>query len=174
MSDEGEKAAVNTYIEQTKLLVTLASALIVVPTLVENKFPSGSAVPICMSVGSAVTSVLAGYVVLATISGYQHLGRFDVHRPATRVSSIVQIVAYLVGMIFTASLIANGGTRNATTAECVPGPVGSAGPAGSVGPPGAPGLIGPDGPRGAQGLRGVPGPRGSEGPAGCCNCSGQR
>jgi hypothetical protein len=45
-----------------------------------------------------IVSVLMGYVVLGTIAGYQHLNRFDVHRTATRYSSLVQIVSYLAGL----------------------------------------------------------------------------
>jgi hypothetical protein len=45
-----------------------------------------------------IASVLAGYVVLGSIAGYQAQGRYDVFRPATRYSSLAQIGAYLVGL----------------------------------------------------------------------------
>jgi hypothetical protein len=45
-----------------------------------------------------IISVIVGYVVLATIAGYQHLGKFDVYRPATMIASIAQFFAYLAGL----------------------------------------------------------------------------
>jgi uncharacterized membrane protein SpoIIM required for sporulation len=46
-----------------------------------------------------IASVLEGYVVLATIAGYQFLNRFDVYRPATKYSSLIQIGTYLFGHV---------------------------------------------------------------------------
>lgn len=102
----GPKEACKTFIEQTKLLVTLASAFVVAPAAVIPLFISKDHIPVaavlvrpflCAEI-SFVFSVLAGYVVLATIAGYQHQGLFNVHRPATRISSLVQIILYLVGL----------------------------------------------------------------------------
>jgi hypothetical protein len=105
--EEGKKEAVKTYIEQTKLLVTLSSAFLFAPvgliailkdraaaSLTANQLRWFVVAQICF-----IMSVVAGYFVLATISGWQHLGQFDVHRPATRWGSLVQFSFYLAGLI---------------------------------------------------------------------------
>jgi hypothetical protein len=46
-----------------------------------------------------IASVLAGYVVLATIAGFQAANHFDVYRPATKYASLSQIATYLVGLL---------------------------------------------------------------------------
>jgi hypothetical protein len=107
-----QKEACKTYVEQTKLLVTLASAFLVAPAAALPLIRGSNANIITATewrlfVGSEsafVFSVLLGYVVLATITGSQHDGTYNVYRPATRVSSIFQIVAYLVGLILFALL----------------------------------------------------------------------
>ena len=100
--------ACKTYIEQTKLLVTLASAFIVAPAALVPYFSATARViglqvemavrPILYAEYSFVGSVLAGYVVLATIAGSQYLGNFNVHRLATRLFSLLQIATYLFGL----------------------------------------------------------------------------
>lgn len=104
--DDGKKEAVKTYIEQTKLLVTLASAFILAPAgliaILKDRVAAGltSAQLVWFVVAEVlfITSVLAGYVVLGSISGYQAQNRYDVFRPATRFSSLFQFVSYLAGL----------------------------------------------------------------------------
>jgi hypothetical protein len=106
MPDDGPREACKTYIEQTKLLVALASGFIVAPAALvpwiagKDKIPFGeSAVHLLFGAElSFIISVLMGYVVLATIAGFQQINRFDVNRSATKWSSRLQIVAYLVGL----------------------------------------------------------------------------
>jgi hypothetical protein len=103
---DARKEAVKTYIEQTKLLVTLSSAFVLAPAGVVAVFKDRVAVALSpfqlawfvIADLLFIVSVLMGYVVLGTIAGYQHLNRFDVHRTATRYSSLVQIVSYLAGL----------------------------------------------------------------------------
>ena len=113
--EEGRKEAVKTYIEQTKLLVTLASAFLFAPPALIGILKDRAAVQITAAqLGSLIAaelcfivSVLAGYIVLATISGWQHLGKFDVYRLGTQLWSRVQFFSYLVGlMIFLGFAIA--------------------------------------------------------------------
>jgi hypothetical protein len=105
--NEGRKEATKTYVEQTKLLVTLASAFLFAPPalvgilkdrpvihITPAQFRWLVAAEICF-----IVSVLAGYIVLATIAGWQHLGRFDVYRCATQFWSLVQFFTYLIGLI---------------------------------------------------------------------------
>lgn len=107
MSDtEGPKEACKTYIEQTKLLVTLASAFVVAPAALIPLFRGQSAVLttdnlidafFCSEI-SFVASIVCGYIVLATIAGLQHKGQYNVHRPATRAFSLAQIGLYAWGL----------------------------------------------------------------------------
>jgi hypothetical protein len=108
MADDGPREACKTYIEQTKLLVALASAFIVAPAALVPWIagkeripfdPPEAAVHLLFAAElSFIVSVLMGYVVLATIAGFQQLNKFDVNRSATKWSSRLQIVAYLVGL----------------------------------------------------------------------------
>ncbi|MDX0833803.1 hypothetical protein GOD82_28615 [Sinorhizobium medicae] len=103
---DDRKESVKTYIEQTKLLVTLASAFVVAPvvltsaikgeltsTLSHNQLSTFVAAEIMF-----ILSILLGYVVLATISGSQVLGEHWIYRPATTVSSLLQITTYVLGL----------------------------------------------------------------------------
>jgi hypothetical protein len=104
--DDGPKEASKTYIEQTKLLVTLASAFVVAPVAIVPWLAGSGRIPSVSSAmgvllwaeSSFIVSVLAGYVVLATIAGFQQQNIFDVNRRATRLFSIIQIGAYLLGL----------------------------------------------------------------------------
>lgn len=104
----GRAEAVKTYIEQTKLLVSLASGFVLAPPAVLSIFrhPDGDAltnVPwnrFYWAEGFLISSILAGYLVLASIAGYQHIGNFNVHRTATRIFSIIQLLLYIAGIGF--------------------------------------------------------------------------
>jgi hypothetical protein len=104
---DGPKEAVKTYIEQTKLLVTLSSAFVLAPAGAVAVFKDRAAVSLSNSLLTwfvvadvfFILSVLMGYVVLGTISGYQHLNQFNVHRTATRWCSLLQILTYVAGLI---------------------------------------------------------------------------
>jgi len=105
--EEGKKEAVKTYIEQTKLLVTLSSAFLFAPAALIAILKDRAAANLTASqlrwfvIAEVcfIVSVLAGYIVLATISGWQNVGRFDVYRPATRWWSLAQFFTYLLGLI---------------------------------------------------------------------------
>lgn len=103
---EGPKEACKTYIEQTKLLVTLASAFVVAPAAIVALFVGKGSIPATPTMlskflwaeGFFVCSVLMGYLVLATIVGSQHENVFNVYRIATRVCSWFQILTYIAGL----------------------------------------------------------------------------
>jgi hypothetical protein len=103
---EGPKEAVKTYMEQTKLLVTLSSAFVLAPAATVGIYKDRATVGLTnsqlrwfvISELLFIGSVLAGYVVLGTIAGYQMLNTFDVYRPATKWASLIQIAAYLAGL----------------------------------------------------------------------------
>jgi hypothetical protein len=103
---EGKKEACKTYVEQTKLLVTLASAFLVAPVAVFGLLRGQARVitatrELWFFGGSEfcfVVSVLLGYAVLGTLAGSQDEGEFDVYRRATQVLSLLQISAYIGGL----------------------------------------------------------------------------
>jgi hypothetical protein len=103
---DGKQEAVKTYIDQTKLLVILASAFVLAPAGLVAVFKDRVAAGLSSSqlvwfVTADVlfiASVLMGYVVLGTIAGYQHLNKFNVYRPATMFCSLIQIATYLFGL----------------------------------------------------------------------------
>jgi hypothetical protein len=105
--DDGKAEALKTFIEQTKLLVSLASGFVLAPPAVlsflrrpDTRPPSTVPWPAFFwAEGLLIASILAGYVVLGTIAGSQHIGDYNVHRPATRISSIVQLLLYLAGIV---------------------------------------------------------------------------
>jgi len=104
--EEGKKEAIKTYIEQTKLLVALSSAFLFAPAGLVALLKDNSQVGLtgCQILWFIVAevcfvlSVFAGYVVLASIAGWQAIGRFDVYRPATKWSSLAQIGLYVLGL----------------------------------------------------------------------------
>jgi len=105
--DEGKKEASKTYLEQTKLLVTLASAFLFAPAglvaIVKDRAAAGvtnaSIVWFIIVEALFVCSVLAGYIAIGSLAGSQDAGDFDVYRPATRIFSLLQFTLYLVGLI---------------------------------------------------------------------------
>ena len=105
--DAGKAEALKTFIEQTKLLVSLASDSFGAARRLYHSFrkSDGNALSLVpwrrffWAESLLVGSILAGYVVLGTIAGSQHRGEYNVHRPATRVSSIVQLLLYLAGIV---------------------------------------------------------------------------
>ncbi|CDZ68155.1 Hypothetical protein NGAL_HAMBI2605_64390 [Neorhizobium galegae bv. orientalis] len=104
---DDRKESVKTYIEQTKLLVTLASAFVVAPTALVSVVKDRLAVPLSSEqlftfVAAEILfilSVLLGYVVLGTLAGSQVRGEYWVYRNATMRSSLFQIGFYLAGLL---------------------------------------------------------------------------
>src|SRR3954463_794881 len=89
---EGRKEACKTYLEQTKLLVALASAFLFAPpglvAILKDRQGAGAKyVHVGLFITSEalfVLSVLLGYVVLGSLAGSQDREDFDIYRPATR------------------------------------------------------------------------------------------
>jgi hypothetical protein len=104
---EGKKEACKTYIEQTKLLVALASAFLFAPAglIAILKDISAAGLDSCTLTWFVVVealfvcSVLAGYIVLGSLAGSQDNGSFDVFRKATRFFSLLQFGLYIFGII---------------------------------------------------------------------------
>ncbi len=111
---EGKKDACGTYVEQTKLLVTLASVFVVAPAALIPLFQGDKGLQARLHVSGLlwaerlfIASVFLGYVVLGTIAGSQDQGTYNVYRPATRYVSFAQILAYLGGLAVFINFIAD-------------------------------------------------------------------
>jgi hypothetical protein len=105
--DEGRKEATKTYVEQTKLLTTLASAFLVAPagllTFIaagQARVSAGDFILFLISEVFFVASILCGYLVMGSVAGSQDDRSFDVFRPATMRLSLAQLFSYLAGMTF--------------------------------------------------------------------------
>jgi hypothetical protein len=102
----GKADALKTYVEQTKLLVTLASGFLIAPAAALPLFRQSDSKPplhlpikvFAIAEAALIFSVVAGYAVLGSIAGTQHNGVFDVYRPATRALSLLQLILYLIGL----------------------------------------------------------------------------
>jgi hypothetical protein len=103
---ENRREACKTYIEQTKLLVTLASGFLLAPPAALSILTRGTTLIVdatkiqylMWAEGLLVVSVLAGYFTLASIAGSQDEGEYNVYRKATVIFSLAQIGAYLIGL----------------------------------------------------------------------------
>ena len=102
----GKQEAAKTYVEQTKLLVTLASAFLLAPVGLVALLKDRAAIGLTSYQTTSfviaeilfVLSVLSGYVVLGCVTGSQDDGSFDVFRRATRCSSLAQLAFYVLGL----------------------------------------------------------------------------
>jgi len=96
--------ACKTYVEQTKLLVTLASAFVVAPAAIVALDPARLTIlrlHSCIVIAaecSFLLSVFSAYFVLGSLAGSQYKGTLNVYRPFTVFASLVQLVAYIVGL----------------------------------------------------------------------------
>lgn len=103
---DGRKEACKTYLEQTKLLVTLSSAFLFAPATLVVVLKDRRAAGLTyydvgwFIAGEAffVVSVLLGYVALGSLAGSQDSGKFDVYRQATRYASLAQFAFYVLGL----------------------------------------------------------------------------
>lgn len=95
---DNRKEACKTFVEQTKLLVTLASAFVVAPAAAKAILDLKIDRWIIGAEALFILSILGGYFALATVTGTQARGDFDVYRPATMASGNVQFFSYLIGL----------------------------------------------------------------------------
>lgn len=103
---ENRKEACKTYIEQTKLLVTLSSAFLIPPAAIRTFVRFVNIPTFVLTEVSFVFSIITGYVVMGTIAGSQDIGEYDVYRLATRLLSFLQILFYLAGLVLFIVMIA--------------------------------------------------------------------
>src|ERR1043165_156139 len=96
--EEAKNEACKTYLEQTKLLITLASAFIIAPVAFFDKEQILKYFSLWME-ACFVFSAFLGYVVVGTISGRQFKKEFNLYRRGTRIFSLAQIGAFFTGLI---------------------------------------------------------------------------
>jgi hypothetical protein len=94
----GEEAC-KTFVEQTKQLITLASAFIFAPAAVQIILQLSIGKRLIIAEIFFIASVLAGYVALGSIAGSQHKGEFNVHNRNAKWSGLLQFFAYLAGLV---------------------------------------------------------------------------
>jgi hypothetical protein len=115
-----KKEACKSYLEQTKLLTTLASAFIIAPVAFFTDLQNVNLSSLITMELFFVGSVLCGYIVFGTISGTQNSGEYNVYRPATRLSSILQLAFYITGLILLISTISSSFQKNKESKEKLP------------------------------------------------------
>jgi uncharacterized membrane protein YhaH (DUF805 family) len=104
---EHQIKACETFVEQTKLLMTLASGFLFGPAGAAVLFKkthdtSLNGTQIWLFLVSEVLfvlSVLAGYLTMGSITGSMAKGDFDVYRPAVMRFGLLQFVAYFAGLV---------------------------------------------------------------------------
>jgi hypothetical protein len=96
---DNRKEACKTFVEQTKLLVTLASAFVVAPAAAQAILDLKIDKWIIGAESLFIASVLGGYIALASVAGSQADGSFDVYRSATQWFGRIQFFSYLLGLL---------------------------------------------------------------------------
>jgi len=104
---EGKKDACKTYIEQTKLLVTLSSTFVIAPAAARQFIKDTSLLLFVFAEICFIISVLMGYFVMGSISGSQQLNEYNVYRKATMNLSRLQLGFYLIGLILFIIMVIN-------------------------------------------------------------------
>jgi hypothetical protein len=103
---QGRQDACRTFLDQTKQLITLASAFLFAPAAIVTwgkaleSAKLSSVMPWFVGAETCfVLSVILGYVTIGTIAGTQNDGTYNVFRVATRGFSIAQFLFYLLGIV---------------------------------------------------------------------------
>lgn len=96
-----------TYLEQTKLLVTLSSAFLLPPAFVYTVLKTSSLSLAIITECCFAISATCGYVVFGSIAGSQRAGTYDVYRRATRTFSLIQFSFYLIGIVMFVAMVLN-------------------------------------------------------------------
>jgi hypothetical protein len=101
-----KQAACNTFLDQTKQLMTLASAFVFAPAAVVGWTTAATSAQLKDHLDALIwleaaflLSLLCGYVTIGTIAGSQNSGQYDVYRPATRIAANAQFALYVLGLI---------------------------------------------------------------------------
>ena len=106
VTPQGRQDACKTFLDQTKQLITLASAFLFAPAAIVtwgtslNSAKLSSVIPWFVAAEACfVLSVILGYITIGTIAGTQNDGTYNVFRVATRGFSLAQFLFYLLGIV---------------------------------------------------------------------------
>lgn len=110
-SEDQKKFAVEKYLDQVKILTALATTLLISPNLIVVLHKPGTptlevleAYPVIKMLLfftniSFLVAIIMTYFIYSSIVGSAYDGQYDVHRPATRVFSAVQLLAVVFGCV---------------------------------------------------------------------------
>ncbi|GGH61964.1 hypothetical protein HNQ91_001171 [Filimonas zeae] len=116
-SKDDKKESSKTYLEQTKLLTTLASTFIVAPAILFKEMANLSIGWVVTMEVSFIFSVIFGYVVAGSLAGTQYEGKYNIYRRAAMWGSLTQLGLYLIGLGILVSLfLQQGAAKGKTTA----------------------------------------------------------
>ncbi len=114
---EGRLEACKTFIEQTKLLVTLASAFVVAPAAVIAVSKLRIDKWIVIAEILFIVSVLSGYMALGAVAGSQHKGEFNVYKGELKWTGRIQFYSYFIGLWFFMYWLITHGNQLPVTAQ---------------------------------------------------------
>lgn len=106
VAPQGRQDACKTFLDQTKQLITLASAFLFAPAAIVTWGKALDSAKLSLVIpwfvgaeACFVLSVILGYITIGTIAGTQNDGTYNVFRVATRGFSIAQFFFYLLGIV---------------------------------------------------------------------------
>ena len=97
---DSRKEACKTFVEQTKLLVGLASAFVVAPAAVVAVSKLRIDKWIIMAEILFIVSVFSGYIALGAIAGSQHKGEFNVYNDNIKWAGRIEFFHIYLGFAF--------------------------------------------------------------------------
>ena len=118
----GEEAC-KTFVEQTKQLITLASAFIFAPAAIQIILQLSFGKLLVIAEILFIASVLAGYVAMGSIAGSQHKGDFNVHNANAKFSGLLQFFTYLVGLVLFIFWFTSQPLKPPVSTQSIPSPI---------------------------------------------------
>ncbi len=111
MERDYQKHAVEKYIEQVKVLTTLASALLLSPGLlvaifkitgdirIQPQVKQQVIIAVLISSISSLIAIFLAYFVYSSLIGMIYKNKYDIYRPATRIFSLLHFIFVIVSCI---------------------------------------------------------------------------
>ena len=111
MTKDYQKYAVEKYIEQVKVLTTLASALLLSPGILaalfsvigdHNLLPQQKQqviIAVIISSASSLIAIFFAYFIYSSLIGMIYKNKYDIYRPATRIFSLLHFSLVIVSSI---------------------------------------------------------------------------
>ncbi len=111
MPQSNQKYAIEKYIDQVKVLTTLASALLFSPGILATIFSlTGDmtlsdqvkqqvTIAVLISSGSSLIAILLAYFIYSSLIGMIYHNEYNLYRPTTRILSILQFFLIIISCI---------------------------------------------------------------------------